>query len=568
MASHSVRAAGIDRDDVVPFSSRARTLTTSVVVALAVLLLHADAGAQESHPKDEPEKPASDDDVVEVLDDGPATTHVPSPKATPEPAKSDKIELRGFARTTLQIGMSKEGGSPRPADGSDTERELQVGYERGATVNQAYLDVRYTRGRSFQAVLSGSIAYTASLMEGSAGERFDSRETRLVLLEPLLREAYIGFYSDRVDLRLGQQRIVWGNSEGVAPNDVLNARDTRNRLQLDGEMVNIPTLAARADFDLGLAVLGVVAQPFFTPDRASIYGTNWALVQPDSPRHVRKFFGTYSGDRDPADIQSALVRSKATSEGLLEGASIGTSLRFHLGAVDASFYYHYGRDRSPFVYLDPDVARAFDAAKTATNPTGEDFEVIYGAQRKASASYGGPFVVQYIRRQHVGADLTTTAGPLVLRLDAAFDSASTFYTRENLNSVARPTAQAVLGAEYQRGFGRVIVVEASYLRVLGPEIPIVATPNQANDGPLLFVKEDNVGIANMIRWSFLETLIVETRALLGVRPFSWVLRPEFGYATPSFTARVGYMLIDGEGGSFGGYYRRNETLYLTTRYSF
>ena len=547
---------------------RRRKWLAGVLLAFTSLATARGARAQETHPKEEPEKSASgDDEIVEVLDDEP-TAGAKAPKPAPEPAKTEKLELRGFARTTFQVGLSKEGSAPRPATGADTARDLQVGYERATSVNQAYMDVRYTRGKSFQAVLSGSLAYTASLMEGRAGDRFDAREVRSVLLEPLLREAYLGFYSDRVDLRLGQQRIVWGNSEGAAQNDVLNARDTRNRMQLDAEMVHIPTLAARADFDLGLAVLGIVAQPFFTPDRASIYGSNWSLVQPDSPRHVRKFFGTYSGDRDPAEIQSALVRSKTASEGALSGASIGASLRFHFGSFDASFYYHYGRDRSPFVYLDPAVARAFENVNSASNPTGEDFEVIYGAQKKASASYGGPFVVQYVRRQHVGADLTTTVGPIVLRLDTAFDSAMTFYTKQNLNSVARPTAQAVLGAEYQRGFGRVIVLEASYLRLLGPEIPIVPTPNQANGGPLLFVKDDNLGVANVVRWTFLETLVLETRVFLGIRPYSWVLRPEFGYATPSFTARLGYMLIDGEGGSFGGFYRRNETLYVTTRYSF
>ena len=144
----------------------------------------------------------------------------------------------------------------------------------------------------------------------------------------------------------------------------------------------------------------------------------------------------------------------------------------------------------------------------------------------------------------------------------------TFYTRQNLNSVARPTAQAVVGAGYQRGFGKVIILEASYLRLLGPEIPVVPVANQANDGPLLFVNDDNVGIANVVRWTFLENIVFEARSFLGIQPLSWVLRPEIGYATSSFTFRVGYLIIDGEGGSFGSYYRRNESLYVTTRYSF
>ncbi|MFO0738980.1 MAG: DUF1302 family protein [Labilithrix sp.] len=519
------------------------------------------AEAEEPPAPDQGDK--GDDEIVEVIEDDNAKKPT-APGKTPEaePAKPDKIEVRGFGRTTLQVGL---GSGSQPAEAPATDH---VAYERGQSVSQMYLDVRYTRGKFFQAVISGSIAYTAAMIEGRAGETVDSRSVNTTLFEPTLREAYLGFYSDRVDVRLGQQRIVWGNSDGAAPNDVLNARDTRNRMQLDSEMVNIPTLAARADFDLGIAVLGLVAQPFFQPDKSSIYGSNWALVQPEAPLHVRRFFGTYGEGKDPGEVQTALVQFKSASQNLFDGASIGTSLRLHPGPFDMSFYYHYGRDRSPYVYLDPQIAAAFNNAKSAANPTGDDFEVIYGVQKRASASYGGPFVVESVRRHHVGMDLTTTAGPFVLRLDSAFDTAMTFYTRDNLNSIARPAAQAVLGIEYQRGFGKVIVLEASYMHVLDPEVPVIPVVNQANRGDLLFIRDDNGGLANVVRWLFWENLVVEARSFLGFNPMSWVVRPEIGYASSSFTLRLGYLMIDGSTGSFGSWYRRNETVYVTTRYSF
>ena len=451
------------------------------------------------------------------------------------------------------------GQGPGPANAAPQDR---VGYERASSVTQAYLDVRYTRGRTFQAVISGSLAYTGSLVEGAAGQDAASQQLKTILLEPLLREAYLGFYSDRVDVRIGQQRIVWGNSDSVTPNDVLNARDTRNHLQLDPEMVAIPTLALRADFDLGIAVLGLVGQPFFVPDKSAIYGSNWALVQPDAPAGVRRFFGTYAQGEDPAQVGDSLARARGASA--FDGASVGASLRFHLGAgVDASYYYHYGRDRSPFVYLDPNVAN-----QLATANSNQDVAAIFAAQQKASASYGGPFVVESIRRHHVGGDLATVAGPFVLRADAAFDTAMTFYTRDTLNSIARPAAQLVAGVEYQQGLGKVIVLEGTYLHLFDPEVPVVPTPNQANVGPLLFVQPNNYGLANAIRWSLFESFVFEMRTFFGIQPLSWVVRPEVGYASPSFTVRLGYLAIDGAAGSFGGYYRRNESVYLTTRYSF
>src|SRR5262249_435205 len=149
-----------------------------------------------------------------------------------------------------------------------------------------------------------------------------------------------------------------------------------------------------------------------------------------------KFFGSHANDLDPNELQSALVRVKSSSA--FDGASIGASLRFHFGSFDASYYYQYGRDRSPFIYLDPEVANQLNTLPPGTG----QYAAIFAVQEKAKA-YGGPFVVQSVRRHHVGMDLATTAGPLVLRMDAAFDTATTFYTRQNLNSVARPTAQIV-----------------------------------------------------------------------------------------------------------------------------
>ena len=100
--------------------------------------------------------------------------------------------------------------------------------------------------------------------------------------------------------------------------------------------------------------------------------------------------------------------------------------------------------------------------------------------------------MESVRRHHVGMDLTTTAGPFVLRLDSAFDTAMTFYTRDNLNSIARPAAQAVLGIEYQRGFGKVIVLEASACTCSIPRCRSFPVVNQANRGDLL-ICDDNGG---------------------------------------------------------------------------
>jgi len=522
-------------------------------------------------PDEAPKKPGDKpdgEDIVETFEEEPSggaakpTEKKPEPEA-PKPV--DKFEFRGFTRLTIGSSIVPPQISPQGAPPSE-----RVGYDRAFLGQHGYIDLRYARGSVFQAVLSGSLAYNAFITEARPGPIDPDRSVEFGRVEATVREAYIGIYTKRLDFRIGQQRIVWGNSEAITPNDVLNARDLRDRMQLDAEMVQQPTLAARADLDLGVAVLGLVLQPFYTPDKFSLYGTNWSLIQGDAPRTYRRLFGLYAAGRDRTlieDVQTSLASAR-TPKSAFEAASIGSSLRFHFGSVDASFYYQYGFDRTPFLYLDPDFAKQLDAIDPA-QVNGAILDVFLRQLQTASSSYGGPLVLTYVRRHHVGFDAQTALGPFVVRLDAAFDSATVFFTRNNLNSVVKPSAQGVFGIEYTPGdINKLILIEGSYQRVLGPSVPLVPVVNQANNGPLLFVEDNNVGVSNLIRWSFIENTIVETRTFIGIEPLWYSFRGEVGYNTPSFTLRLGALFLGGHSGSTGDYYRRNDSIYVTTRYAF
>lgn len=523
----------------------ARRRATAALFALAALTVGGPAGADE-------------EDLVEIVEGEDAR----APSRTAAAQRPDRIEVRGFTRVTVAAGL--EGGG---ADRATPEVE-RVAHERGSLTHHGYVDVRYSRGDHLQAVLSGSLAYGGRLVEG--GPTGESREAVPSRVDPVLREAYVGIYSGRLDLRLGQQRIAWGSSESVAPNDVLNARDLRDRMQLDPEMVHLPTLAARADLDLGVAVLGLVAQPFFVPDRVSVYGGRWSLIQADAPSAHRRLFGLGTADNGASELEvarSALVDARAP-KGLVDGGSLAASVRVHGPRLDASFYYHWGLDRSPFVYLDPQLAARIQALEPGA-VTGGALGLLLEEQERASAAYGGPLVVQYYRRHHVGFDAARTAGPFVLRADAAFDSAMSFFARDTLNSVARPAAQAVVGAEYQTGnLRKLIAIEGWVMRVLDAPVPIVPVLDQANRGAMLFAQDLNLGLAAVLRWELVGDLVLDVRAFLGATPLWIMARPEIGWDTPSWTLRAGLLVVDGEDGSTGRYYRRNDTAYLTARYAF
>jgi hypothetical protein len=521
-------------------------------------------GADKKSPKSPDD---GDEEIVEIVeDDGKGTAKKKSePKAAATPAApTSTLMLRGFARATGLGGIET-----RPHAPENAPLEERVPYERAAMMQQVYAEVRYARGDSLRAVLSGSLAYSLRLTEGSALESGPARAIKSGQLEPVLREAYVGFFSSRADLRIGQQRVVWGNSDAITPNDILNARDMRTRTLMDPELVHLPTLAARANVELGRLTLGVVAQPFFVPDRTSLYGGSWAIIQPDAPRTQRRLFGLYARDTKDVNADDAppgLVDSRAPTK-LLEGASVGLSAKVNLGGADVSFYYHWGHDRTPFVYLDPVLAKRIDAAPPGA-VNGTVIDALLEQRKEAQAAYGGPLLLQYVRRHHVGFDASTTLGPLVVRTDMAFDSASTFFSRATMNSIARPTAQGVLGLEYSASSEKAVLLEGWYMRMFDQEVPVVPTLAQANTGPVLFAEKDNVGVAAAVRWPLGGGFLIETRAFVGVTPRWYMVRPEIGWASSTFTIRAGGIIVDGEAGSTGGHYRRNDGAYLTARYTF
>jgi hypothetical protein len=552
-----------------------RLLGIAFAVALLVVISTRPSAAQ-SPPADADAGSAAGDDadggdqVVDLSNEGDLVGSLDrgangAPKPLPERANPDKFEFRGFTRLTAGVGVA----SLPSADSSGVPQE-RVPYDRAFIENHLYLDLRYARGGWFQAVASGSLSIAAfdQVNRPSSGAPTSALDPQK--LDAILREAYVGFTVGRLDLRLGQQRIAWGSSDAYSPNDVLNGRDVRNPFLLDGEMLVLPTPAVRADVDLQVAILSIVLEPFVPSDRFDLYGTNWAVVQPDAPKSYRRLFGTLSQGLDRTEVSSL---QDTLTGGQLSGsnpanASIGGSLKMHLGSVDLSYYVLSGFDRQPAVFVDPAFQKQLESLD-ATQLNGGVFDAVRNQALASTRALGGPILISYRRRNHVGMDAQTTAGPFVLRADVAYDSTKTFFAADTLNSVLRPAVQEVLGLEYQTGsFNKLIGVELWAMQLLDPETHYVPALEQGPSSSLLWYRDNNFGAAGLVRWSFFENGIIELRSSVNSAPVWYSARPEIGYQSSTFTIRGGFLGIGGEPGSFGGYYRRNSTAYITTRFSF
>ena len=191
-------------------------------------------------------------DVVQIIDDGAAPASVVSAAPAPQPA--GRFELSGWSLLSGELAPSRQ--SPQAAQ---APRDLWL------SRLQLLARSRYAPSRSFEVAVSGLMSYVLAEPAATTAETaFHGRiwgdgETQL-------RELYVGFYGERVDLRVGQQRLAWGRAEFVSPNDVMNARDLRDPFVNETELNHLPTPMIRADVDAGWLALQLVVEPYFVPD--------------------------------------------------------------------------------------------------------------------------------------------------------------------------------------------------------------------------------------------------------------------------------------------------------------
>jgi hypothetical protein len=501
--------------------------------------------------------------VVETIDDTPAATPVPdaalhAPPApgdqgaepTPAPAP-DRLQVSGWTRLLLSTGTDRAGfhrDSPDP---------LAVPYDQLVNRNQLSIQMRYARGNDWETVASALLGYNVFEQDADLGKEFsgfNGASTRTAF-EPQLREAYVGVFWPSVDVRIGQQRLAWGRGDAITPNDIVNPRDTRDPFLSETELLHIPTFMLRTDFDLRFATLQTVYSPFFVPNRLDVYGGNWAVVQPDAPAGYRGLLNLASRLVDPslAEALQPLLGQTELPEDDLSNSSAGARLSWTARGIDVNHYYHYGFDGTPNFQIDPMFQKmlgGLDFNSTKVNALTGVLDPIANGYRPVSSTY--------VRRHHVGLDVQGSLAPFLIRLDAAYDSQAVFTGRDLIGTV-KPAAQAVLGVEYQTGdLGKTVIVEAWYHHIDGAP----------RDGTLIGYDADTVGIASLWRWTFGESVELETRAFVGLHPVSYVVRPQLSWKRDGLALRAGVLVLGGDDGTYANYYRRNTSVYGGIKYSF
>jgi hypothetical protein len=203
--------------------------------------------------------------------------------------------------------------------------------------------------------------------------------------EAMVREAYLDLPAGNLDFRLGRQHIVWGEVVGFFVADVVSAKDQRQWLLPDFDMIRIPQWAARGEYYAGDFHAEGVWIPYMTYDDI---GKPGAEFFPFRPPAVPGFDTVIAKERQPTGLDES-----------------GFGLRLS--------WLKNGWDMAGFYYSANDAAAAFSRQINGTTIT-------YTPIHERIHQLGGT----------VGKDL----GPLVLKGEAVYTMDRLFTTIDPLDT--------------------------------------------------------------------------------------------------------------------------------------
>ncbi len=95
-------------------------------------------------------------------------------------------------------------------------------------------------------------AYYDAIYDIKGSEKFSQKELNAYRSEIELYDAYIeGSITDKFDIKLGRQVVVWGRSDTLRVTDILNPLDNRQPGMLDIEYLRLPVTMAKFDYFVG-----------------------------------------------------------------------------------------------------------------------------------------------------------------------------------------------------------------------------------------------------------------------------------------------------------------------------
>lgn len=385
--------------------------------------------------------------------------------------------------------------------------------------------------------------------------RFDANneERNRVFLD----EAYIDWYTEHIDWRIGKHIVSWGRADTIRPTDVWKVRDFTDFFADEEEgLVSVQGRFFSGDF----ALTGIWA-PYFQPNTLPFYDErNRFMLLPymgiagacaPAPGCISTLTSAGPYTIDYIELKDGLPEDSVKS------SEAGAKMEYTWEGWDFSLSYAYLHDRIP-TYVD------------GINPFIPGEEIIIADNPGTPTGDLAVFGLRPVhKRIHmIGTDGATTFDKLGVRWEAAY-----FITedRKGYNpKIDDPYLQVTAGLDYT--FTN--LVEDQDLMILvqyatDTELPKKGVKNIREGVNLRHFFEQ--GILGVIEWKFSEYLKLSTRGFINVKNADHQIEPVLEWSpTDGLVLTLSGQIVGGTGGkdSFFTLFEKEDRVEGAARYSF
>ncbi|MDR3394199.1 MAG: hypothetical protein P4L70_04280 [Parasulfuritortus sp.] len=432
--------------------------------------------------KSEPSLPASKDSL---FDEG---------SVTPNAKVETSYPITGFAETALAYTYSD------PEHWSDALGRLQL-----STQGQFGQGVKWkVTGRAEYNAIYDLTNHYADSVAHNQRTKFQFEET------------YLDFATGSLDWRVGRQQIVWGEMVGLFFADVVSAKDMREFILPDFNILRIPQWAARAEYFKDDFHAEAIWIPFPSYDQI---GTPFD--------HARSGAGSdfYPYPISPAGIPIVMGEEKPGTQ--LGHGNFGIRLNQLTNGWDYSGFFYSGMDSQPTFYRDSANEQIF--------------------------------YPRHDRIWQAGGTLAKDMGSFVLKAETVYTNGRQFNVTDFASSnglVEQNTLDWVVGLDFNP------TQDTRVNTQLFQRIFI----NHAQD--TVYDKYEN-GMSLLVNHKFADHWEAETMLIHSLNRKDWILRPKVTWRfKPDWRLAAGVDVFHGPPTGLFGQYDSQDRVYTEVRYDF
>lgn len=276
-----------------------------------------------------------------------------------EGTASSSEDLFGFSEPTTNEGTVSQWKGffqfeaahtyPSPSHLSKTKAIIELG-----------TDGSFDNGISWK--VSGRAAYDAAfeLTNHYPSSVRDDRD-----LETDIHEAYIDISAGNVEFRLGRQQIIWGEMVGLFFADVVSAKDMRQFVAQDFDMIRVPQWAARAEYFAGDFHTEIIWIPYMTYNNIGKPGDDFYPLSMTPPANVDLKINSVEKPSNDLSNSSYGVRGS-----MLKAGWDISAFYYHSTNVDPVFFIETTFSPSPTLEVTPEHKRIHQAGATVAKDMG------------------------------------------------------------------------------------------------------------------------------------------------------------------------------------------------------